>query len=99
MATAAQLTPSVDDVSTFYLSQGVLGVTCVVLMAVIAKLWHSREKDRIDHKAEVAAKDSLIQQIQNERLAEAVSANKAVAAAQANVTLEAFAHLIKKGRS
>jgi predicted phosphohydrolase len=96
MATAAQLA-QVDDVSTFYLSQGVLGASCVVMMACIAKLWHSREKDRLDHKAEIDAKDKLIFQLQDERLKEAIAARQAIHTASQNATVEALMSVARKG--
>lgn len=88
-----------EDVSTFYLSQGVLGASCIVLMAALAKLWHSREKDRIDHKAEIDAKDKLIFDLQEQRLNEAKAAREAVHTAQNSATLEAFLQAIGKGRT
>lgn len=48
-----------QGISTFYLSQGVLGVTVVVLLFVCAKLYNSREADRKEWRAEVKELNNL----------------------------------------
>lgn len=61
------------DISTYYLSQGVLGVTVVVLLYVCLKLYNSRESDRKEWRAEVKELNALRLQDSKE-LGEKVSA-------------------------
>lgn len=77
-----------SDVTTAYLSQGVLGITCVVLSLVVLKLWAEIKAERAAHKIEVAAKDALINDLQDERLAEARAGFDV--AKQTEKTLDAF---------
>ena len=85
-----------DGISDFYLTQGVLGVSCAVLGLVIIYLWRAREKDRVDHKVELAAKDALINQLQEQRLAEALTGRDIIKTFQA--TLDAFLVAVRGGK-
>ena len=48
-----------ESVPTYLFTQGVLGVTVLVLGFVCAKLYNSREADRKDHAAEVKELNAL----------------------------------------
>jgi len=61
----------VDDVNTFWFTQGVLGISCAVLAIVIRSLWnqllferkeHKEDREELEekHAAELAAKDATI---------------------------------------
>lgn len=47
------------DAATYYFTQGVLGVTVVVLIFVCSKLYNSREADRKEWRAEVKELNDL----------------------------------------
>jgi hypothetical protein len=47
------------DATTFYFTQGVLGVTVVVLLYICAKLYNSREADRKEWRTEVKELNDL----------------------------------------
>jgi hypothetical protein len=96
---SAQVTDGLDGVQNFYLSQGVLGVSCVMLALVIILLWRHILKLQVDHKAELDARDKLIYQLQEDRLAEAKAASEVVHKAQNTATLEAFIDMMNRGRS
>jgi uncharacterized protein YqfA (UPF0365 family) len=81
------------DVSTVYLTQGVLGASCVVLALVILKLWGARETDRTRHEANIAAKDALINDLQEQRLAEALAGRDVIRTIQ--TTLDAFLQAVR----
>lgn len=85
--------PITDGVSNFYLSQGVLGASCLVLMIVAVMLWRAREKDRLDHKVELAAKDALINELQEQRLEEALAGRDSLKSFQ--TTLDAFLQAVR----
>lgn len=61
----------VKDVAAPYLTNGVLGATCVVLAVVIIKLWNEIRAERAAHKVELASKEALIKDLYDARLAEA----------------------------
>lgn len=95
----AQAAPGLDEVQSFYFSQGVLGVSCVMLALVVILLWRHILKLHVDHKAELDARDKLIYQLQEDRLAEARAASEVVHKAQTADTLEAFLQMMNRGRS
>ena len=91
------MTPDlVKDLTTPYFSEGLLGVTCVVLALVVVKLWNQMNSERSAHKIELAAKDAKIDELYDERLAEA----KAVAdiARTVQASLDAFLSAIRGGK-
>lgn len=65
------MTPeTVGDITASYISQGVIGTTCVVLALVILKLWTELKGERAAHKTELASKDALIKELYDARLQE-----------------------------
>jgi hypothetical protein len=81
------------NISTVYLTQGVLGASCIVLALVILKLWGARETDRLKHEANIAAKDALINELQEQRLTEALASRDVIRTIQ--TTLEAFLQAVR----
>lgn len=61
----------INDVTSYYLTQSVLGVTCIVLALTVLKLWSELKAERSTHKTELAAKDALIKELYDDRLTEA----------------------------
>lgn len=61
----------IKDITSPYLSNGLIGATCLLLMYVCGKLWNKLESERQAHKIELAAKDAVIKEIYDERVAEA----------------------------
>lgn len=59
-----------NDAATFYLTNGVLGVSCLVMGLVIIKLWNEVKAERAAAKLEVAAKQALIEKLYEERIKE-----------------------------
>ncbi|TCR01052.1 hypothetical protein [Neorhizobium sp. JUb45] len=59
------------DITASYISQGVIGTTCVVLALVVLKLWTEIKGERAAHKIELASKDALIKDLYEARLQEA----------------------------
>lgn len=84
------------SVTTALLTQGVLGVCCIVLGFVVLKLWAAREGDRVVHKAEVAAERALNAELQDQRLSEALAAREAIKSMQ--TTLDAFLQALHAGK-
>ncbi len=72
-----------------------MGVAVIVLIVVIMKLWAGRESDRQTHKVELAAKDALIKELQDQRLELALAGRDIVRTLQA--TLDAIAMRAGKG--
>lgn len=91
---AAQDMP--DGISNFYLTQGVLGVSCAVLLLALIYLWRAREKDRLDHKVDIAGKDALIKELQEQRLTEALAGRDIIKTFQ--TTLDAFLQAVRGGK-
>ena len=72
------------DITVYYFTQGILGVTCLVLALVVAYLWRTLNAERATckadaaakdaaHKIEIAAKDALIEELHDDVLKEARS--------------------------
>lgn len=59
------------NLTTPILTQGVLGVAVVALALVVIKLWGELKAERAAHKVEIAAKDALIKELNDDRLQEA----------------------------
>ena len=51
---AETTTDPVGGSVSFFFTQGILGVLVVILAFVLVKIYNGREKDRTDHKIEVA---------------------------------------------
>ena len=85
-----------EGIGNIFLSQGVVGAACIVLAVVIVYLWRAREKDRVDHKAEIAAKDALINELQDQRLEEALAGRDIIRTFQ--TTLDAFLQALRGGK-
>lgn len=92
----AQAQELTDGISNFYLTQGVLGVSCAVLGVALIFLWRAREKDRLDHKVDLAAKDALINELQEQRLEEALAGRDIIKTFQ--TTLDAFLQAVRGGK-
>ncbi|MER8762910.1 hypothetical protein [Mesorhizobium sp. M0968] len=60
-----------EDVGSIFLSQGLLGAICLALVYFILMLRAELRDVRAAHKVELAAKDSLINELQEDRLKEA----------------------------
>lgn len=58
------------DIQTYYLTQGVLGATVVVLMLVLGYIYMSREKERTKHVAEIAALNATMAAVAEARRVE-----------------------------
>lgn len=83
------MTPDlIKDVTTPYITNGVLGVSVIALALVVIVLWRTRESDRLTHKKEIAAKDALIDQLHDQILAESRAGSDLARSVER--TLEAF---------
>lgn len=63
--------PISESVSSIFLSQGLLGAVCIALVYFILMLRAELRDVRAAHKTELAAKDALVNDLQEKRLAEA----------------------------
>lgn len=61
----------IKDITSPYLTNGIIGSTCLIAMWVAGKLWNKLESERAAHKVELAAKDAVIKEIYDDRVAEA----------------------------
>lgn len=59
------------ELAGFYITQGILGVTSLVLAWTVVHLYRVRDADRDKHKVELAAKDALIEELHDDILKEA----------------------------
>lgn len=82
-----------DGVGSYFVSQGLLGVICIALVYFIMMLRAELRDLRVAHKVEIAAKDSLINELQESRLQEARVGFDIARANQA--TLDAFLSAIR----
>lgn len=100
----AQGVDPADGVTSYYLGQGVIGVTCLILLFTVGYLWRTREADRVaadarldavrkEHTAQIAAKDALINDLQQQRLNEALAGRDLTRTYQA--TMDAFLTAIR----
>lgn len=85
--------PLTESVGNIFLSQGLMGAIVVALVYFILMLRGELRDLRAVHKVEIAAKDALINDLQEQRLKEARVGFDVARANQA--TLEAFLQAIR----
>lgn len=95
-ALAAGVATGTDPLTDLFLSQGVMGAIVVALVYFILMLRAELRDLRTAHKTEIAAKDALINQIQEERVKEARIGFDVAATNKA--ALEALLTAIRKGQ-
>lgn len=87
----------IDPVMRFLVGQGILGIIVIGLGTVVAKLWAELKAERAVHKVEIAAKDALIKELQEQRLAEALAGREVQRSVQ--TSLDAFLAAIHGGKT
>ncbi|RWX72615.1 hypothetical protein [Mesorhizobium sp. M2A.F.Ca.ET.039.01.1.1] len=87
-AAAATIDPITEGVGNIFLSQGLLGAIVIALVYFILMLRSELRDTRAAHKVEIAAKDALINELQEQRLKEARVGFEI--ANQSKATLDAF---------
>ena len=93
--TAAQADPS--GLAEYFLTQGILGVLCAILGYEIIRLRKAAHDKDTQHRADIAAKDALINELQEARLTEAREGYTIAKAIQS--TLDGFlANIRQRGR-
>lgn len=81
---------------SWLLTQGVLGLTTMILLFTTAYLYRSREQDRKAHALELASERKLVLELQEKRLVELRSGFDAIA--KSTSTLETALAFLSKGR-
>jgi hypothetical protein len=82
-----------SQVTSAFLSQGVAGAICVALVYAIIHLRGELRDERAAHKVEIAAKDALINELQEKRIIEGRVTIDAMNATRAS--LDAFLRAVQ----